>query len=184
MQVADRWHLWHNLAEAVEKTVAMHRAALREPEPATADEDNDTDGDASSGGQAALADTAPAEKGLVTRTREGYAAVQELLAGGVTTSAICRQLSLTRKTVPRYARAGHVEELLGKARSRGRLLDRFKPCLHERFNAGCSDVAQLTKEIADLGYRGSDKTVRRCCIPSAPCWSPDRRHRSRPPFGG
>ncbi|MEV7570559.1 hypothetical protein AB0O60_35965 [Streptomyces tanashiensis] len=42
VQVADRWHLWHNVGEAAERAVAQHRRCLRvlvpaaaEPEPAS-----------------------------------------------------------------------------------------------------------------------------------------------------
>ena len=65
----------------------------------------------------------------------------------------------------RFACADSVEDLLGRAGSRGSLLDPFKPYLHERFNAGQTDAAALAAAITERGYRGSVKTVRRYLQP-------------------
>ncbi|MFV9452214.1 ISL3 family transposase [Rhodococcus sp. NM-2] len=161
VQVADRWHLWHNLADAVEKTVTRHRADLRLP----VEEAEDVDVVTAGIDEYARPASEPIDGRLVTRTRERHAAVRQLASQGMSISAIGRKLSLDRRTVRRFARATEVEELLTKAESRASLLDEFKPHLHERFNAGCTDAARLTREIALLGYRGSDKTVRRYLQP-------------------
>jgi transposase len=165
-QVADRWHLWHNLTQAVEKTVASHRAELHDDE---SDHDNDDTGAETLVEQAVRCTEAEPvaqdEGGLVARTRERHAAVQGLHQQGMTVTAIGRRLGLSRKTVRRFTQAENVEDLLGKARSRESLLDPFKPYLHERFNAGHTDAAALTTQITAMGYRGSDKTVRRYLQP-------------------
>ena len=157
VQVADRWHLWHNLAEAVEKTVIRHRAELCLPSA--------VDG---SGPTAVVDPPAPeteSDQRLAVRIRERYFAVQQLVSQGTSLSAISRKLSLDCRTVRRFARAPEVEELLTAAESRTSLLDEFKPYLHQRFHAGCTDAARLTREIVKLGYRGSDNTVRRYLQP-------------------
>jgi hypothetical protein len=76
MQVADRWHLWHNLAQHVEKLVARHGGCLREPER----------GPQPPSRPAVGPDLAVAQRTedsvLVKRTQQRYAAVQALRAEG------------------------------------------------------------------------------------------------------
>jgi transposase len=158
VQVADRWHLWHNLAQAVEKTVIAQRGDLVEPL-------GDDDGPAASEARKPTVDTTPAENRLTVRTRERYEAIHERREQGRSISAISRELRLDRRTIRRFTQATHVEQVLVRARSRGSLLDAFKPYLHEQFNAGHTDAAALTAEITALGYRGSEQTVRRYLHP-------------------
>jgi len=176
IQVADRWHLRHNLAGYAEKTVAGHRGCLK-------DQPGDDDGSEAPGpagtleqgppGQAAGTQVPPdgsldacgRERRLVTRTRERYAEIRRRLDAGESLSAISRVTGLDRKTVQRFARAGSAGELPGKATSRESKLDKFTPYLHQRWNEGVTDAAALHAELREQGWSGSEQTVRRYVRP-------------------
>ncbi|MFJ8026042.1 transposase [Streptomyces sp. NPDC096311] len=98
---------------------------------------------------------------LVARTEERYAAVQERLAEGKSLTAIGRELRLDHSTVRRFARAASIDELLVKAVNRQSILDKYKPCLHQRWNEGCHDIPRLHREVRELGFPGDVQTVRR-----------------------
>jgi transposase len=158
VQVADRFHLWRNLGEAVEKDIVAHRGDLREPAPEPV---------APPPPQPEPATTTPvqpAEPRLVTRTRERYAAVQHLLAEGASRADVSRQLGLDPHTVRRFAEATSIDDLLVHTR-RDSLVDAFKPYLNQRFNDGCTDATMLFAEIRQQGFRGSVMTVRRYIQP-------------------
>ena len=125
IQVADRWHLWHNLAEAVERAVARHRSCLQEPPP-----------DPEPGPPAAQAAPAP-EAGLAARTRTRHAEIHAALARGLTITEISRTLRLDPKTVRRYATAATADELTGGARlTRPGLLGPHQAYLRQRWDEG------------------------------------------------
>jgi transposase len=173
IQVADRWHLWHNLAGYAEKTVAGHRGCLKD-QPGGGDAPG-TDGtpEQEPPGQAEDAKVPPdgfldacgRERRLVARTRERYAEIRGRLDAGESLSAISRVTGLDRKTVQRFARAGSADELLGKATSRESRLDEFKPYICQRWNQGVTDAAALHAELQERGWAGSVQTVRRYVRP-------------------
>jgi transposase len=160
-QVADRWHLWHNLAGHVEKAVARHRGCLGEPPAAELEPEPDYGDETAEGAAAAVAVQRVEQTAVVIRTRARYAAVQELLAQGKRIKPIMRELGLAKETVRRFARATSVEDLLANARDgRPSILDEFKPYLHQRLNDGCTVVLQLVAEIRAQEYQGSYGAVR------------------------
>jgi hypothetical protein len=157
IQVADRWHLWHNLGEAVERAVSRHRehlpAAVAAQAAASA---------ATTAPQAAATPVVPRTGKIADRTRERHADVHKMLAGGRSFGEIAAALGLSRNTVRRFARAASPEELLvndGTGR-RASILDEYAPYLHERWNSGCTNAALLWQEIRARGYQGSCRQVR------------------------
>lgn len=161
LQVADRYHLWANLGDHVEKEVARHRACLPEPAPDDASCDDDGQGAARAEQIAdATAAVRQAKYARIPRTRERYQAVHGLLAQGHSRHVIARRLNLAYNTVRRYAKAASQEEPLATGyQHKSSILDPYKPYLHERLaRQKVGDVA-LFREIRAQGYPGKSGTV-------------------------
>jgi transposase len=166
IQVADRFHLWKNLIDYVDKTVSRHRADLPEPQA-----------EAVCDGEAADVPTpaAPAidaeaalqqhrdEGRIVPRTLQRHKDVHERLALGHSISQIARDLGLERATIRRYASATDPDELLTRSApgNKATVLDGHTDYLHQRWAEGCHNAARLTRELQARGYRGSPQVVRR-----------------------
>lgn len=101
--MADRFHLWQNLCEAVGKTVNSHYHCLRVPAEPIEPPASEPEPTPSTVVVPKPDVPARAERRLVFRTRERFEAVQSRLAAGMARSAICCELNLDRRTVRRFA---------------------------------------------------------------------------------
>jgi hypothetical protein len=91
VEVADRWHLWHNLGEAVERAVARHRQHLADAASAFPPAGQDH-----AGTQDPVTPAAERSGGIAGRTRRRHADVHRLLAAGCSQAAIAADLGLSR----------------------------------------------------------------------------------------
>ncbi|MET8646151.1 ISL3 family transposase [Streptomyces sp. NPDC004675] len=156
IQVADRWHLWHNLSEAAERAVAQHRHCLRVLVPATPEPEPEPAPEEESSGS-----PWPTGHRFADRTRARHAAVHALLEAGHSRRSIQRQLGMTSRTVKQLADAARPEELFtGQWQNRPSILDEYKTYLDDRWNEGFTNAWKLWEEIVPLGYKGSYQRVR------------------------
>jgi transposase len=139
VQVADRWHLWHNLADAVAKEVAAHSACW-----------------------AAASATGLRGGRIAETTQERWRQVHDLRGAGVGLLDCSRRLGIALNTVKRYARADQPQQITRPPRYRACLVDPYRDhlCDRRQDEPGVS-VAQLLTEIRDLGYTGSQNLLYR-----------------------
>jgi len=167
VQVADRWHLWHNLGEYAEKAVAAHRGCLSgvSAVPDAASPDGPPAGDAPSAPLPeepdGLRDVLGRERVLVARTLERHAAVHALLREGRSQREAADILDPDRKTIGRFAAEAGPARLLVKATGRAGKLGPFKPWINQRWNEGTTSAAALHREITAQGWTGSVQAVER-----------------------
>ncbi|WP_311774999.1 ISL3 family transposase [Streptomyces nodosus] len=121
VQVADAWHLWNNLAKAVEKTVTSHDDCLRTTHQAK-HQPGDPQPPAEPDG---MLDVRGRPRQIVATIRERHRGPQELLTQGRSLRGISRDLDLDYYAVRRYSRTANVDELLVKVTQRRTLLDDY-----------------------------------------------------------
>ena len=134
VQVSDRWHLWHGLAEAAAREVAAHSACW--------------------------AEGAPIQEGSAPGPRSSAGGRSATCAAGAGLLDCSRRLGLSLNTVKRYDRADKPERLQRAPQYRPTLVDPYRDHLRKRRaeNPGIP-VQQLLREIRELGYQGSSNLL-------------------------
>jgi transposase len=93
------------------------------------------------------------------RRSDRYSRVMELHRQGVSLRQIGQQLHIHRGTVRKFVRADQFPETA--TRQYAKTVDPFAAYLHQRWDEGCHNSVELTKEIRKLGFTGSGYMVRR-----------------------
>jgi transposase len=177
VQVADRWHLVDNLADALEdlfrsKGACLATAAGALSAQATPNEEGGTPAPAASDGvyqgkrrhprpQLARARQDAAAEAGVARRRERYEQARALHAKGATNAAIARTVGIGHRTVYRYL---HQDPPQRKRRSdfgQRRVITPYEPYLLRRWAEGCRTATVLWREIRAQGFAYSLTNVQR-----------------------
>jgi transposase len=170
-QVADRFHLIGNLADALLPVFEQHAELLsKATKPAAVTgQTSATDANLSSRTTEDLIallpppSPSPKHQALAEQRRAArlarYERARELHAQGWPIRAIGRELGLNRNTVRSYLRAPSFPERQPRVLRQPGVLDPFIPYLIERWNAGCRNGTTLWKELIERGYTGKRVTV-------------------------
>jgi transposase len=186
VQVADRFHLFCNLTQALQRVLERLALVLGQVElpsdstrllgeamePDRRDVLPDPEAVSPTPIQQQL-ECQPSQQKQKARFDAVIAAYQE----GVTLRAISRKFGLSRTTVRRYVRA---KEFLERAPRRQRSeLDSFRGYLQKRWEEGCHNASQLCRELRRQGYGGGRSRVKEYVQPwranSVPASSKPRR---------
>jgi transposase len=159
VQVADRWHLLHNLTEAFIGALVPHHRLLSETARAMTRK-------LETPSALPLADAGkpiPRNHAKQSQNRERrlaiYQAVMEQVNKGVTQHEIARNCDVGIRTIRRWVRAqGFPERKTFDRRSK---VDRHREYLEQRWNEGCHNATQLWHELRALGFTGQSPIVRR-----------------------
>ncbi|MDQ3521806.1 MAG: ISL3 family transposase [Gemmatimonadota bacterium] len=165
-QVADRWHLLHNLAQTLEEFLLHKQPALRgaaAPEATPEDKSDD------SFGSGPIMPNRPRkhDRKIEEAARKRYERlvrqwedIRRLYLAGADLRHICRRLGISARTVYRYKDLEEPPPRRAYKRKKS-VLDAYVPYLLGRWGEGCRNGKRLYREIRERGYQNSEETCAR-----------------------
>lgn len=167
VQVADRWHLIHNLADALEEFLKQEKKLLRQA--ARTETQSPEEDDATSFSAGSLTPGRPrigyerqleARRGRHERIVERWRSIRRLHLAGADVYDIAKRLGVSRETVYRYRRMEEQPEQV-RFRHRRRALDPYVPYILRRWEEGCHNGMKLYREVREQGYAHAASNVAR-----------------------
>lgn len=162
IQVADRWHLLHNVTDALREVLTRHHRDLRAaaklavaPVGETEQELLRTRSDEVSRPPTRREQRSTA---LHAARHSRYEEVVALKARGWSRTRIAETLHLDHKTLRVWLRSG--QPPAWRQPTKGNWLDPFLDHLRQRWDDGCHNAAQLWREIKSRGFTGQRTLVR------------------------
>jgi transposase len=157
VQVADRWHLLVNCADALRQLLDRHHRELRNAAYACVVTDRAAVVPPRRPGETQAQQRKIARQ---QRRQARYEAVARLHRQGTPIKRIAAELGIARKAVRRWVRAGEVAAYR-RAPGPG-LLDRHLAYVEQRWSQGCRNSAELWRELRrQQRFEGGYDTVRR-----------------------
>lgn len=138
-QIADRWHILHNLTESVSAVFPRIRAELTRSMPTRKQQD-------------------PSSTQQVRQQQ--YQELLALVHQGLSPEQIAPLVGLSERTVYRWLTHATAPSWHHHSRSSS-VLDPYQSYLLKRWQEGCRSGAVLCRELKAQGYRGSERAVYR-----------------------
>jgi transposase len=161
-QVADRFHLLQNLAEALTQVFTTHATALDAVNAAVRQQPVSLP-DGTVAVPVPLPPTPPPEQERAARRaadrQATYDTVWALHRQGWTVRAIAGQVGRSCRTIERYLRTPTWPARQHRRHYGRSVLNPYKAYILERWNAGCRTAIQLFRELQPRGYTGSYRRV-------------------------
>ncbi len=159
IQVADRWHLLHNMTEALTEALAPHHRLLNEAaRMAVAAEPTPQPEQEKNGSVTPVTPARRLQQQNRQRRLDRYEVAMEKVREGRSQREIGRQCGLSRKTVRRWIKAGDFPER--KRGLRHSSVETHREYLEQRWQQGCHNAAQLWRELQTRGFFGRPHTLR------------------------